>query len=357
MKSKTKSMKILEGLVLIVVLAFKCSSAYAVTLPFEDGFENIAIGDYPDENGWQNLFSGVSAYVSDQAAHSGSRSFRLESYSTWSRTDYVSLPELPDRLSYEVSVYPDPAPPIRAMWIGFPEAFGNQGPFYNRFNIQVSDGSAGTVVFTKGVPGSQYIDVGEFTVGDWVTVRADLDFTSLTANLWLNGELAVTNVAITPKEFEHTGFGHVTLSKFGATEYNWSGGGTGVFYIDDVSLVPGAATIEAAIDIDPDTLNLNSKGKWITCYIELPEAYDVDDIDVSKMLLDEQVPAELRPAEIGDYDDDGVPDLMVKFDRSAVKEILEVGNKVEITVTGELTDGTPFEGIDTIRIIDEGGEG
>ena len=203
---------------------------------FFDDFENIAIGDYPDENGWEVLFSGKSAYVSDAVAHTGTKSFRLESYSTWSRTDYVSFPELPDRLSYEVSIYPDPTPPIRAMWIGFPEAFGNQGPFYNRFNIHVSDGSAGTVVFTKGVPGSQYIDVGEFTVGDWVTVRADLDFTSLTANLWLNGELAVTNVAITPKEFEHTGFGHVTLSKFGATEYNWSGGGSGVFYIDDVRI-------------------------------------------------------------------------------------------------------------------------
>ena len=68
------------------------------------------------------------------------------------------------------------------------------------------------------------------------------------------------------------------------------------------------------------------------------------------------VPAENKPTEIGDYDDDGLPDLMVKFDRSDVCEILDPGDEVEITVTGELTDETPFQGSDTIRVIDKGGK-
>jgi len=114
--------------------------------------------------------------------------------------------------------------------------------------------------------------------------------------------------------------------------------------------------IEATVDVDPDTLNLKSKGRWITCYIELPEGYNVDDIDVSTIMLNDQVPAELHPTEIGDYDADGIADLMVKFGRSAVQAILEVGDAVEITVTGELTDGTLFEGNDTIRVIDKGGK-
>ncbi len=57
---------------------------------------------------------------------------------------------------------------------------------------------------------------------------------------------------------------------------------------------------------------------------------------------------------IGDYDVDGVPDLMVKFDRSDVQATLEPVDEVEVTVSGQLTDGTTFEGSDTIRVIEKG---
>lgn len=77
-------------------------------------------------------------------------------------------------------------------------------------------------------------------------------------------------------------------------------------------------------------MNLKSQGKWITCYIELPEGYDVDDIDVSSMLLDEQVPEELRPSEIADNDEDGIADLMLKFDMAAIQKILQPGNEGKI---------------------------
>ncbi|MBA7654412.1 hypothetical protein ES703_62290 [subsurface metagenome] len=46
--------------------------------------------------------------------------------------------------------------------------------------------------------------------------------------------------------------------------------------------------------------------------------------------------------------------LMAKFSRSEVQDIVEPG-EVELTVTGRLTDGTKFEGSDTIIVIDEGG--
>lgn len=107
----------------------------------------------------------------------------------------------------------------------------------------------------------------------------------------------------------------------------------------------------ATIDIDPDTLNLKSKGKWITCYIELPEGYNVTNINISTILLNDVVPAESHPTNISDYDNDGIPDLMVKFDRQEVQEILEPGDEVEIVVTGQLMDETGFEGIDYIRVI------
>ena len=107
---------------------------------------------------------------------------------------------------------------------------------------------------------------------------------------------------------------------------------------------------QAAIDIDPDTLNLNSKGKWITCYIELPEGYDVHDIDTTTVALKKD------GFEVGgEYGEFQTSKLMVKFPRSEVQNILEPG-EVELTVTGELTDGTKFEGSHTIRVIDKGGK-
>jgi len=116
----------------------------------------------------------------------------------------------------------------------------------------------------------------------------------------------------------------------------------------------GVMAIEATIDIDPDTLNLTSKGRWITAYIELPAGYNVADIDVPALLLNDSVQAESKPASIGDDDNDGILDLMAKFDRAAVEGLLEVSEKVEITVSGSLTDGTQFLGIDIIRVISKG---
>ena len=75
------------------------------------------------------------------------------------------------------------------------------------------------------------------------------------------------------------------------------------------------------------------------------------DIDISSNLLNGEVQAESTPTKIGDHDKDGMKDLMVKFDRAAVQEILEVGDAEKITITGQLTDDTTFGGMDFIRVI------
>jgi len=108
---------------------------------------------------------------------------------------------------------------------------------------------------------------------------------------------------------------------------------------------------DATVDIKPDTLNLKSKGKWITAYIELSGNYNVENIDINTILLNECVLAETHPTELGDYNNNGISDLMVKFDRSAVQAILQEGDIVKITVTGNLYDGTRFLASDTIFVI------
>ncbi len=80
--------------------------------------------------------------------------------------------------------------------------------------------------------------------------------------------------------------------------------------------------------------------------------YDVADIDIDTILLESTVPAEPWPTEIGDHDGDGIPDLMIKFDCSALQDLVSVGD-VELTVTGKVGE-VPFEGSDVIRVIDPG---
>jgi hypothetical protein len=76
----------------------------------------------------------------------------------------------------------------------------------------------------------------------------------------------------------------------------------------------------------------------------------------------------MHPDGIGDEDSDGIPDLMVKFDRAAVAsyilanvESTLLGERrrvtITLTVTGNLSDGTAFEGSDTIRVMCHGGGG
>ena len=125
-------------------------------------------------------------------------------------------------------------------------------------------------------------------------------------------------------------------------------------------------TIEPMIDFDPDTLNLTSNGKWVTVFIEMPEGYDVHDIDGSTVLLNDEVSAYLgkegwakadaNDGNIMDHDGDGISERMVKFEMESVKQILAVGDEVEITISG-LVDGIGFEGTISIRVIDKGGEG
>jgi len=107
-------------------------------------------------------------------------------------------------------------------------------------------------------------------------------------------------------------------------------------------LVKGPSGISAAVDIDPDTLNLKSRGKWITCYIRLPEGYNVSEISNGTILLNDNIPAEWTDIQ------DNV--FMAKFNRTKVIDLMTFGNQT-IKITGELTDGTPFEGTDIIRAI------
>jgi hypothetical protein len=125
-------------------------------------------------------------------------------------------------------------------------------------------------------------------------------------------------------------------------------------YYSEITLafvVTNADAIEATVDFDMDSFNLGSKGKWIQVYIELPAGHDVADIVISSVIVNRAVMAYEKPSEIGDHDADGIPDLMLKFDRASVASTLQVGQEVQVIVSGSLSDATQFEGADNIRVI------
>jgi len=113
-------------------------------------------------------------------------------------------------------------------------------------------------------------------------------------------------------------------------------------------VVTTLTSLSADMEIEPETLSLSSEGNWITCYIQFPESYYIANIDSSTILLNGEIP----PARFGAGDEEDIENiLMVKFDRSDLQKVIQPGN-VELIVTGELFDGTPFECRDTIRVIE-----
>jgi hypothetical protein len=82
----------------------------------------------------------------------------------------------------------------------------------------------------------------------------------------------------------------------------------------------------------------------------VPLIRSVNDIVISSIRLNGTIPAETWPYSIGDYDKDGIKDLMVKFKRNDVINLLPNGDNVQVLVTGTVGT-TTFEGIDMIKVI------
>ncbi len=112
---------------------------------------------------------------------------------------------------------------------------------------------------------------------------------------------------------------------------------------------------EVVVDVKPDTLNVMSKGRYVMCYITPSEGYDARDIDVSSVSL-EGVSA--LPYKYGyvDINDDGICELMVKFDRTAIIAELPFESCPDylVHIGGSYSDGVSFRGTDLINIVYSG---
>lgn len=100
--------------------------------------------------------------------------------------------------------------------------------------------------------------------------------------------------------------------------------------------------IAAKINIEPSKLWIPSKG-FVMAMIRLPEGYAVKDIDAKTILWDDTLKArclyKCRHIAVAVFDLDKVSDLLG-----------DVEGKVEVTISGQLMDGTVFLGNDSIQV-------
>ncbi len=105
---------------------------------------------------------------------------------------------------------------------------------------------------------------------------------------------------------------------------------------------------------NPETVNLGRNGHWVTSYVEFPAGLDVANVIVSTVRFNRDAPADVEHTSIGDEDQDGVPDLALKFGMPAVRQTLTEGDEVQVIVTGEMVGGMRFLTKDILRVIRHG---
>ncbi len=130
-----------------------------------------------------------------------------------------------------------------------------------------------------------------------------------------------------------------------------------------ISVFPFA--FDAKIDLDPNTFNLKSGGKWITVYIALPTGIDPADIDLNttgiyfigqELIFPPLLADQTFGGKIGDGNKDMIPDLTIKIDRQTLIDLMQPAEETAITIAGALTTGDIFSGGDIIKTIEQGQE-
>jgi PKD repeat protein len=113
-----------------------------------------------------------------------------------------------------------------------------------------------------------------------------------------------------------------------------------------ITILPVTGTVQAGVRIEPETLNLKSKGTF-TAFITLPTGYDVNNIDLASLVC------EGAHAKSGHATGEGSNMYIAKFNRQDLTGVF-LGDAVTFIVTGNVItngDSIDFEGSDTIRVI------
>ena len=341
--------------VLLLAAALFCAgAASADAIPFEDGFEFAPAGAHPD--GWLTLSAGKSASVVEGISSSGSKSFRLDSLPWSARVESIVLDETPDRLTYEAAVRLDASNGWMAL-VGFMDLCNGSLLMRNFFCI---DGASGAVHFC-GEDGV-YVDAFTYTRGTWCTVRADLDYTTLTADLRLTSgedEVVVEDVPIAAKEFSCDSVSDVVSAQWGVVA-SATAAFSNLVYFDDVKVSEADLTIPVDIDIKPGSdvnpVNPRSNGLLPVCVFS-SETFDATRIDPATCLL-AGAPVAVRTKQLKfmahpeDIDGDGLADMLLHFETQQL-DPTQLQDDYAVLV-GSTFEGQDFVGLDEIVLVGRG---
>jgi hypothetical protein len=219
--------------------------------------------------------------------------------------------------------------------------------------------------------------------GGLASVGFQTDATALTNDAYESDTLAIAGKEDTNGDgTEDTYFlipscesGDTTVDGRCTTTLAADGDGDGVVDAYDLSAqVPHFSTYAvvaftvcpALVDVNPETINLKSRGRYVTTYVELGTAtcpFDAGEIDVETVTLAAIAPVASEtlsvssdaPSTVGDHNQNGVPDLMVKFDRPVVQSWFSASGTATFRVVGNFTEGTLLTGEDaTVRVKHKG---
>ncbi|MHC4535459.1 MAG: TolB family protein [Planctomycetota bacterium] len=102
--------------------------------------------------------------------------------------------------------------------------------------------------------------------------------------------------------------------------------------------------VEMSFRIMPRSLNLKSRGRWVTCTLRLPKDISAAGIDPDSILLQGSIPPDWMKVSTR-YNK-----ILLKFSRSAFQALLSPGPAVEVTLTCTAADGTPIVCTDKIKV-------
>ncbi len=106
---------------------------------------------------------------------------------------------------------------------------------------------------------------------------------------------------------------------------------------------PFLSDLTGKLDVDPNMIVLNSQGKYVTAHIQLPGGFDVANIVLSSIRLNNSLSfVSNAPTTIDDQDHDGLRDLTVKFSLPEVKTLLYALGTYALQLDGNVVMNNAF---------------